>query len=397
MGKSPIEVLLAKFLTNDANREELQQLEQWIQNKDNEALFSQYVKVNTAINKAMNNSKEEIKSKQEIKEALRCRIKEKKRQDKHIRYNFLRYAAAVVIAFGLGYVYNNINQKGNELKEESVIVNNQIEIGTHKAILTLEDGSQIALEKGETYQADHVISSGKGVVYQPVEQVGSETPNNKIGYNYLTVPRGGQFFVQLSDSTKVWLNSESQIKYPVTFAKGQTRQIELIYGEAYFDVSPSSNHEDSKFNVLNENQEIEVLGTEFNVKAYQDEAHIYTTLVEGKVSLSNGVTKQILNPNEQLVLDINTNKMQTNPVKVSNEISWIKGDFVFNRKPLKHIMKVLSRWYDFDVVFSEASLENIEFTGELGKKQSIEEILVLIKNTKIINAYEIDKNTIILK
>ena len=100
----------------------------------------------------------------------------------------------------------------------------------------------------------------------------------------------------MSDGTQVWLNSESQLKYPVNFIKGQTRQVELVYGEAYFDVSPSVEHNGAKFKVFNQSQEVEVLGTEFNVKAYKDETNIYTTLVEGRVVIDNGALKQSLLP-----------------------------------------------------------------------------------------------------
>ena len=172
--------------------------------------------------------------------------------------------------------------------------------------------------------------------------------------------------------------------------------MELVYGEAYFDVSPSTKHNGSKFKVRSRRQEIEVLGTEFNIKAYQDETTTYTTLVEGKIGVKNAINEEVLSPNQQSIINTNTNKIVINSVNVSTEISWIHGKFIFNRKPLKDIMKVLSRWYDMDVVFTQKQTEDQLFTGTLSKEQNIEDILLLIKNTNFINTFEINNKTIIL-
>ena len=164
------------------------------------------------------------------------------------------------------------------------------------------------------------------------------------------------------------------------FIEGESRQVELVYGEAYFDVSPSSNHNGADFKVLNDNQEVQVLGTEFNIKAYKDEANIYTTLVEGKVAVDFNGEKQYLQPSQQSNLDINTKD----------------GVFSFRNKPLNDIMKVLSRWYDIKVVFNSQDLEFLTFNGSLDKKLSIAEILSIIASTNNIS-YEIKNKTILLK
>ena len=258
--------------------------------------------------------------------------------------------------------------------------------------MTLEDGSQVALEKGNAYQTQNALSNGEEIKYE------KGTDNiSKMVYNFLTVPRGGQFHLVLSDGSEVWLNSESQLKYPVNFIKGQTRKVELVYGEGYFDVSPSTEHEGSKFIVSNQSQEIEVLGTEFNIKAYKDETNIYTTLVEGRVLIGTASTRNILKPSQQANLNLNDGNLDIATVNVYNEISWKEGVFSFRRKPLVEIMKVLSRWYDMDVYFDNPELENVGFNGVLGKDQQIEEILNTIKNFGIINDYEIINKTILLK
>ena len=216
-------------------------------------------------------------------------------------------------------------------------------------------------------------------------------------YNYLTIPRGGQFFIKLSDGTQVWLNSETQLKYPVSFNEGETRQVELVYGEAYFDVSSSTENQGSKFKVINNAQNVEVLGTEFNIKAYKDEASIYTTLVEGKVVVNALNKSKILIPNEELNFNQSTNSLiVSSGVDVYKAKSWKEGIFSFRDKPLQDIMKVLSRWYDINVVFKSEDIKMQTFHGSLDKKLSIREIMAIICINNTIE-YEINKNTVLLK
>lgn len=296
-------------------------------------------------------------------------------------------AASVILFVTISLLFKTtIFHKPNN----QVVINKKIEIGSDKATLTLEDGSVIALEKGKKYATGNVSSNGEKLVYNSKNQ-------NAIANNFLTIPRGGQFFVQLADSTKVWLNSESQLKYPVAFVDGQTRQVELMYGEAYFEVSPSTKHKGSKFKVKTMMQNIEVIGTEFNIKAYRDESSIYTTLVNGKVAVSNANKKEILAPSEQSRLNNYNDEIKISEVDVYNEISWRKGLFVFKGMPLKDIARVLSRWYDVDIIFADSALGNVKFNGVLNKNQKIEDILTTIRNINFINAYEIKNHKIIIK
>lgn len=384
-----IENLIVKFLSNQATASELDTLETWIQDSNNEQFFELYVKTNYAIEFNMrtfniNKAKDKLLAEMAYDKKV---IKLKNTRQK------MRYAAAAIV---IGILATGYFFKDNLLKtpiNDSPEITNTIEAGTNKATLTLDDGSVILLEKGGVHQTKNASSNGEQIVYNNDEE---EHPK-EIKYNYLTIPRGGQFFVKLSDGTKVWLNSESQLKYPVSFKKGETRQVELVYGEAYFDVSSSTNHKGAKFKVLNKSQEIEVLGTEFNIKSYKDETNIYTTLVEGKVEVNTANGKQLLTPNQQSNLDMVSNEISVSVVNPKEAISWIHGDFIFQNKPLKDIVKVLSRWYDVDIVIENKSLENIKFNGELSKYQNLEDILLLIKNTNYINQYETNNEKVILK
>lgn len=308
------------------------------------------------------------------------------------RLDFWKYAAAAAVLAFVSTIYISQNYKVvNSGHDKTVISKSVISPGTDKATLLLANGEVVVLGQGSGYNSKSIHSNGRQIVYNNDTSV-----KTAIQYNYLTVPRGGQFFIKLADGTKVWLNSESKLKFPVSFIDGKSREVELVYGEAYFDVSPSTAHKDSRFSVLTYKQHVEVMGTEFNIKAVQNENTIYTTLVEGKISLTNTISTKVLKPGNQSTLSLSNNSINIVNVDVYNEISWKEGVFSFKEKPLKEIMKVLSRWYDVEIVFTNPATEKITFNGILDKNQKIEDILSIISNTNKI-PYEIKQKTIILK
>lgn len=381
MKKEEFLVLLNRYLSGDTNLEE------------NKKMLNYYESFQTAEewNDALG-SKEEIQNKMlnRIQNALKTEeVKVIPLKPFYSRTSFkVAIAASVAVLVSISLLFNS-NKK--IIGTTPVAVNKNILIGSDKATLTLEDGSVIALEKGKSYTKGNISSNGEKLIYN------SQNKNQAIANNFLTIPRGGQFFVQLADSTKVWLNSESQLKYPVAFVDGETRQVELLYGEAYFEVSPSTKHKGSKFKVKTQMQNVEVIGTQFNIKAYKDETTIYTTLVEGKVAISNAKNREILAPSQQSKINLSSSDISISTVDVYNETSWRKGLFVFKGMPLKDISKVLSRWYDVDIAFADPALGNVKFNGVLNKNQKLEEILTTIKNINFINAYEIKDHKVIIK
>lgn len=380
MKKEEFLVLLNRYLSGETNLEE------------NEKLLNYYESFQTQTE--WDNT---LGAKEELQHKMLSRIQNTLKAEEikviplrpfYSRTSFrVAIAASVAMLISITLLFNT---KDNS-KNIPVAVTKNILIGSDKATLTLEDGSVIALEKGKDYQTGNVSSNGEKLVYNAGNKL------KVIANNFLTIPRGGQFFVQLADSTKVWLNSESQLKYPVAFVDGETRQVELVYGEAYFEVSPSTKHKGSKFKVKTQMQNVEVIGTEFNIKAYKDETAIYTTLVKGKVAIENAKEKEFLEPNEQSRISSNNSEIAISKVDVYNEISWRKGLFVFKGMPLKDIAKVLSRWYDADIVFADPALGNVKFNGVLNKNQKLEDILTTIKNINFINAYEIKDHKVIIK
>ena len=379
--------LIVKFLAKEANLKELRQLELWIRNPENEHLFKEYFKANHYANKVLKTYDLETAKKNILQQINRRKAKS--------NYIF-KYAVAATLALILTTTYffgdSLFNPTDKDVVSPPIFNANTIEYGKDKAVLTLENGSLIALEKGNSIQTQNATSNGKVLVYQnKTKQI------VELVYNQLTVPRGGQFIVELSDGTKVWLNSESQLKYPVSFIKGQSREVELAYGEAYFDVSPSSKHKGAKFKVFNQFQEIDVLGTEFNIKAYKGESNVYTTLLEGKISVSIDNKNLGLKPNQQLDLDINNNTSAIKTVDVYNEVSWKDGVFSFESKTLEEVMKVFSRWYDIEIVFKNNSIKNEEFVGILRKNKNLETILKSFKNYDVIKNFEIEDKKVVLE
>ena len=328
------------------------------------------------------------------KESIRHRLKKDKRIAKIYLYKRIAVAASVLLMLSMAFylLYNTDGADGPVGEERPHL----IVAGTDKAILTLENGDEVALEKGKKFQTGKVSSNGEELVY--AEKGQTDVVEKEQSYNYLTIPRGGQFFVQLSDGTEVWLNSETKLKYPVTFKDGSTRKVELLYGEAYFKVSPSTSHKGAAFHVLTKTQEIDVLGTEFNIRAYNNDQIMATTLVEGKIRIKNGEDSETLVPNQQATINYESDKIDIEEIDVSQEISWVNGLFSFNEKPLEEIMTVLSRWYDTEVVFGNAKQKKFVFTGILERTEAVEDILMFIEATSEGQLqFEINDKTIIIK
>ncbi|MHA7942676.1 FecR family protein [Formosa sp. 3Alg 14/1] len=382
-----IEKIIVKYINQEANYSELQILEKFLRNKNGIRIFNQFVKtqyistlfmVEYDINKAKTSIKSKLKKGERLK---RLRL-----------YRGMAIAASVILIFGTAFYYvssgyqDNINKVG---KENHLIIS-----GTDKAILTLENGDEVVLEKGEQFQKDKVRSNGEALIYDKEQ---NEVVSQQQ-YNYLTIPRGGQFFVKLSDGTEIWLNSETKLKYPTVFMEGISREVELIYGEAYFKVSPSTEHKGSGFHVISKYQEVNVLGTEFNIRAYNNDDVIATTLVEGAIKIQKENITETLKPNQQAIISPKSEKILVNEIDVSQEISWVNGLFSFNEKPLEEIMEVLSRWYNTEVVFENSKQKKFVFTGILEKTESVDGILRLIEATSENQLeFEINGNIIIIK
>ncbi len=314
---------------------------------------------------------------------------DRNRKEKRLVF-FKRLSIAATIAVLIGFVFFHSTKTDSKVSSPVTIIG-----GSNNAVLTLQNGEQVTLEKGKIFQTAEASSNGKEIIYKRNEHTQKLRP---VKYHFLTIPRGGEFFMELPDGTKVRLNSESQLKYPTSFLEDKPRVVELVYGEAYFEVSPSEENNDMVFNVITESQEVEVMGTEFNIKAYKDDTDITTTLVEGRIAIQKGNNKSFLKPHQQSKTDVGSDGIEIMEVNIGHEISWTKGLFSFEEESLDEIMKTLSRWYDVEVFFEKAERKKFLFTGVLKRTSSITDILKLIEKTSAGNLdFKINDKAVIVK
>ncbi len=265
--------------------------------------------------------------------------------------------------------------------------------GTNKAVLILADGSihDLTSKNNSIIVTDGAEIRNTG---NKLEYVSTGSKADEMKYNILKIPRGGEYYMVLSDSTKVWLNSETTLRFPVHFADG-IRIVELT-GEAYFEVSKN---ESVPFIVSTINQKVKVLGTQFNISSYPNDKFTYTTLVEGKVEVLAGAIleqKVILEPSEQCVLGNGNNQIMKRTVDVKQYVAWKDGRFVFQDQTLEDIMNTLSKWYNIQFVFSREDLKKVRFTGNLQRYTDFSNILGKIERTNEVK-FKIENNTITIE
>ena len=303
---------------------------------------------------------------------------EKSIYDRKSRRMTLRWsiAASIILLVGL-FVGRTINGV-RDIHEEQELAKSVMQPGTSKAILMMADGKEVVLEQGQNLnillnERVRVATSSQGIVY---EEYGKGMVTEE--YNKLTTPIGGEYSLVLSDGTKVFLNADSELKYPVEFSDG--KRIVDLKGEAYFEV-----HKDSlrPFIVRMNGAEVTVLGTSFNVNTYGDDGQIYTTLVNGSVrvsSVKNGQA-EVLKPGMQSVMDVQSGQLTVREVDVEPYVAWREGRFVFRAMTLDLIMRQLQRWYDFEVFYQNPELKDYEFRGVIKRDMDLDKVLSVIKVT----------------
>ncbi|MBK3515847.1 FecR family protein [Carboxylicivirga marina] len=312
--------------------------------------------------------------------------KKEGRQRKLSRW--IPYAAASVLVLGISlfFLFHLNDNVTRQLSKNSKEIGKQEHV-----LLTLSNGMTVALDT--TKEGAVLEEKGTTVAKEQLNSISyskRDTENAEILYNQIEVPRGGDFMVQLSDDTKVWLNSESRLKYPVQFT-GDVREVELI-GEAYFEVA---HHVSKSFIVKAPHSAIKVLGTKFNVSAYTDDAKNTTTLLEGSVEVSATGVKRVLEPGYQAVVDKDVKQVRIAKVDAEMFTSWVHGVYRFENQSMEQITKQLSRWYPVDFEFSEVELKSIPLSGAIKKHKPIEFSFDLIKKIAPID-YRMDGNKVII-
>ncbi|MBW8684797.1 FecR family protein [Chitinophaga rhizophila] len=286
------------------------------------------------------------------------------------RYWYGAAAAAVLACIVAGSLYFFTTKEPAAPAQVAAVT--EIAPGHEGAVLTLANGQQVVLDN----QADGAIAAGteQGISKRGGELIvdGQHTVNTAL--NTLSTPRGRQFTLNLPDGSKVWLNAASAIKFPAAFT-GEERVVYLS-GEGYFEVAAKKDAAGEKIPfkvVVNQKSTIEVLGTHFNINAYEDEESIRTTLLEGAVKVSTSASTVVLQPGQQAT--INTDHIAVEQhADTEQAVSWKNGLFIFNgRSDLPEVMRQLSRWYDVEVVFA-GKVPEIAFTGEMQRNLSLQQV-----------------------
>lgn len=290
------------------------------------------------------------------------------------RLGFGIAAAAAVLIIAMAAVFFYLNPKDHVAVS---LAKNDINPGKNKALLTLADGRKISLTdalNGEVAkQAGVLISKNeKGqLVYQASADV---VGKGESEYNTIEAPKGGQWQVILPDGSKVFLNALSSLKYPVSFSKRE-RRVELN-GEAYFEISHNKN---LPFRVIAKGQTVEVLGTHFNIMAYNDEPILKTTLLTGSVRVATANESLILKPGEQSQLAGDKMKV-VQDVDLEDVMAWKNGYFKFNES-LAAVMAKVSRWYDVEISYETKPDPLFKYTGEISRDKNLSEILNMLEYT----------------
>ncbi|MDL2256054.1 FecR domain-containing protein [Parabacteroides sp. OttesenSCG-928-G06] len=284
---------------------------------------------------------------------------------------FQSVAAVAILLLSIPTIYFatlDRSQPEQIVEEESDTLFNP---GTKKAYLLSSEGESIDLS--ETFQMARedgtVISNdAQGVVRVEKEK---KEKKKSIEDHTIYVPKGGEYMLILADGTRVYLNSETRLTFPSDFV-GKERKVSLT-GEAYFEVKKGRR----PFIVETEDMQVEVLGTSFNVNAYQDNASVHTTLVEGsvRVHLPDNPNVYELQPEKNLSIDKLSGKISVKQVDTQIYVAWIKGKFYFRRQPLHEILVQLQRWYDFEVVYDDPVIQHLSFSGSAEKSRPLDYLL----------------------
>lgn len=282
----------------------------------------------------------------------------------------MRYAAIVLVPLAAAaYLWTMFHPAEPATEAETPIVP-----GTFRAQLTLDDGRTVALDSAAFRSIGQLPEATVEVADRVLTYTRSDhAAPAEVKYNTLEIPRGGEYALQLADGSRVWLNAETRLRYPVAFA-GTERRVELT-GEAYFEVSKDATR---PFIVRANGVDVQVLGTSFNVAAYG--AEVVTTLVEGRVAVEAGSERVTLEPDRQAVWD--GERMEVRQVDASNYGLWRKGIFYFEDRRLEEILDALARWYGVEVFYVNPETKDMRFTVEIKRYENIDAILRRIAQTE---------------
>lgn len=373
-----IALLVFKYRWKSLSADENKQLESWLnENSDNREMFEYLVKDETNYH-----AWTELE-KYNSKKAFRAFVY--RTEGRHIwKLKWASIAAVLVIGLFVGGLYSYMKQDGIwNADRKSVFPNNGQNI-----VLTLENGESVIVGDIRTesvLKERNILIDSSCIIYTKQKET------ERVEYNSLEIPVGGEYGLTLSDGTHVYINSQSKFTYPVVFVGGE-RIVELD-GEAYFDVKKDSLR---PFLIKMDDVMIKVLGTSFNVKAYHDEKEVVATLVEGSVSVSVGKEEVLLLPGEQLCYKRDETIWTKHKVDVELYTSWKDGILIFERERLETILNILGRWYGVEIFYSNQLQKEQLYSGNLRRYRSIKDVLRLLEMTTDVR-FEVNDKTVIVK
>lgn len=300
-------------------------------------------------------------------------------------------AAAIILIAGAGLFFINRQQNADQPVQRYA---NDISPGKYNATLTLADGKQIILTdavRGELAKESGIVIS-KAADGQVVYENRGKQGGQNTEMNTLSTEKGQTFQVLLPDGSRVWLNAASSLRYPASFAALKYRQVELLKGEAYFEVAKDKMH---PFIVKSSQQRVEVLGTHFNINAYTDDANVKTTLLEGVVRISSQFphlqmpvgshsayqpyNSLLLKPGQQAQISL-AGIALVKEADLEDVIAWKEGYFNFNEN-IESIMSKVARWYNVDVIYENAPDAGLKLKGKISRTKNLSEILNMLEYT----------------
>ena len=381
--------LIRHSLTGELSEQERGKLEAWLlDSEEHQVLFEKIKKeIRISSESSLFRSLNDEVAWQKFKTTTR----ERKRRV-YVR-RILTYAAVIVLPLAVVAVFLFLNREKDTLPiaSERVV---KITPGGPRAVLITADQT---IHELNGVQGQREIEVEKGVVIKQgganleYDSLVASVQEVALAMNTLRVPRGGEFRLKLSDGTNVYLNSASELKYPVRFDEKERKV--YLSGEAYFEVTKDSNR---PFYVITEEVQVRVYGTEFNVNTHQP-GKVHTVLVDGKVGIKKrGMTGEItMKPGELASFDRNAGTFEVKEVDVRQYVVWKDGYFTFENESLEQILNTLSLWYDVDVFFQSESAKQLVFTGYMKRYNDISEILNAITEVVGVN-FTINGKTIIV-
>ncbi|KUJ63459.1 hypothetical protein AR687_01860 [Flavobacteriaceae bacterium CRH] len=288
------------------------------------------------------------------------------------RKAYYKYAIAASVALLIGISYFNYNTT----TQQTTIVESK---PTEGVTLTLSDGTTVILsdhKNGVVANQDNaVITKDKD---GQIRYEGTKAEHQgEIAYNTLVTANGKTFQIELPDGTNVWMNAGSSLKYP-TYFSGNERSVTLT-GEAYFEVA---HNEKMPFKVFSNGQEVEVLGTHFNIKAYLNEPNIKTTLLEGKIKITENDNSMLVKPGQQVLVFTDNHVMKIADVNTESSVAWKNRLFYFENAKCDEIMREIERWYDVDVVY-KGKIPDERFQGAIQKDLKLNQVLKMLESKDV--------------